>query len=140
MGKEPTERRPTRAVGKAVPMKEVRVLIADDDDRFRWRLVQFLTTEPFIEVIGEAATGHEAMASARELKPDLLLMDVRMPGMNGVSATRCLKKEMPHLKVIVLSVYDLQEYRDAALASGASAYIVKKSMIEELIPAIRNVI
>lgn len=121
-------------------MKEVRVLIADDDDRFRWRLVQFLATEPFIEVIGEAATGHEAMASARELKPDLLLMDVRMPGMNGVSATRCLKKEMPHLKVIVLSVYDLQEYRDAALASGASAYIVKKSMIEELIPAIRNVI
>jgi DNA-binding NarL/FixJ family response regulator len=116
-------------------MKSVRVLIADDDERFRWRIGQFLATEPSVEIVGEAATGHEAVTCARELRPDIVVMDVRMPGMNGVSATRCLKEEMPDLKVIVLSVYDLQEYRDAALASGASAYIVKKSMMEQLIPA-----
>ena len=118
-------------------MKSMKVLIADDDERFRWRIGQFLATEPCVEIIGEAATGHEALACARELKPDVVLMDVRMPGMNGVSATRYLKEEMPDLKVIVLSVYDLDEYRDAALASGASAYVVKKSMIDDLIPAIK---
>jgi DNA-binding NarL/FixJ family response regulator len=118
-------------------MKSIKVLIADDDERFRWRIGQFLATEPYVEIVGEAATGHEALTCARELTPDVVLMDVRMPGMNGVSATRCLKEEMPDLKVIVLSVYDLDEYRNAALASGASAYVVKKSMIEELIPAIR---
>jgi DNA-binding NarL/FixJ family response regulator len=118
-------------------MKTVKVLIADDDERFRWRIGQFLATEPCVEIIGEAASGQEAVSRARELRPDIVLMDVRMPGMNGVSATRCLKEEMPDLKVIVLSVYDLDEYRDAALASGASAYVVKKSMIEELIPAMK---
>jgi DNA-binding NarL/FixJ family response regulator len=120
-------------------MESVKVLIADDDERFRRRIGQFLAAEPSFEIIGEAATGHEAVTRARDLRPDLVLMDVRMPGMNGVSATRCLKGEMPNLKVIVLSVYDLQEYKDAALASGANAYVVKKSMMEELIPAIRGV-
>lgn len=119
-------------------MKLMKVLIADDDERFRRRIGQFLATEPYIEIIGEAATGQEAVSCARELRPDIVLMDVRMPGMNGVSATRCLKEEMPDLKVIVLSVYDLDEYKDAALASGASAYVVKKSMIEELIPAMKS--
>jgi two-component system invasion response regulator UvrY len=119
-------------------MNTIRVLIVDDDDRFRWRLGQFLSTVPHMQVIGEAATGQEALVTARELKPDLVLMDVRMPGMNGVSATRRLKEEIPETRIIVLSVYDLQEYRDAALASGASAYVIKKSLIDELVPAIRQ--
>jgi DNA-binding NarL/FixJ family response regulator len=118
-------------------MESVKVVIADDDERFRWRVGQFLASELSVEIVGEAATGHEAVTCVRELRPDIVLMDVRMPGLNGVSATRALKEEMPDLKVIVLSVYDLEEYRDAALASGASAYVVKKSMIEELIPAMK---
>lgn len=116
----------------------IRALIVDDDARFRRRLKQFLASVPFVDVIGEAATGQEAVAAGLELKPDLVLMDVRMPGMNGVNATRRLKDELPQTKVIVLSVYDLQEYKDAALASGASDYVVKKSMIKDLIPAIRR--
>lgn len=117
----------------------IRTLIVDDDARFRRHLKQFLDSVSFVEVIGEATSGQEAVLKGRELQPDLVLMDVRMPGMNGVNATRRLTNEMPRVKVIVLSVYDLQEYRDAALASGASAYVIKKSMIQELIPAIRNV-
>jgi DNA-binding NarL/FixJ family response regulator len=116
----------------------IRALVVDDDVRFRRRLKQFLASVPFVDVIGEAATGQEAVARGLELKPDLVLMDVRMPGMNGVNATRRLKDELPQTKVIVLSVYDLQEYKDAALASGASDYVVKKSMVKGLIPAIRR--
>jgi DNA-binding NarL/FixJ family response regulator len=66
-------------------------------------------------------------------------MDVRMPGLNGVSATRMLREEMPEVKVIMLSVFDLPEYREAAMVSGASGYVVKKSMIEALLPEIRRV-
>lgn len=116
----------------------IRALIVDDNARFRRRLKQFLASVPFVDVIGEAATGEEAVAAGLELKPDLVLMDVRMPGMNGVNATRRLKDALPKTRIIVLSVYDLQEYKDAALASGASAYVIKKSMIEDLIPAIRR--
>jgi DNA-binding NarL/FixJ family response regulator len=119
-------------------MESVKVVIADDDERFRWRVGQFLASELSVEIVGEAATGHEAVTCVRELRPDIVLMDVRMPGLNGVSATRALKEEMPELQIIVLSVYDLEEYRDAALASGASGYVVKKSMIDELIPAMKR--
>jgi len=116
----------------------IRTLIVDDNAGFRRRVKEFLASEPDIEVIGEAADGREAILKARELQPDLVLMDVRMPGINGLEATRQLKDEMPKLEVIILTIYDLQEYREAALASGASGYVVKKSLIEELLPAIRG--
>jgi DNA-binding NarL/FixJ family response regulator len=129
----------------AEPKKEstvqiTRTLIVDDDARFRQRVKEFLASEPDIEVIGEAADGREAILKARELKPDLVLMDVRMPGTNGINATRQLKNELPELKVIILSMYDLQEYREAAMASGASGCVVKKSLIEELVPAIKSAV
>jgi two-component system NarL family response regulator len=120
-------------------VRTIRTLIVDDNDGFRQRLKEFLASEPDIEVVGEAADGQEAILKARELKPDLVLMDVRMPGINGISATRQLKEEMPELIVIVLTIFDLEEYREAAMASGASGYVVKKSLVEELVPAIRRV-
>jgi DNA-binding NarL/FixJ family response regulator len=116
-----------------------RTLIVDDDASFRRRVEEILACEPDIEVVGEAADGQEAILKARELRPDLVLMDVRMPVMNGVHATRQLKGEMPGLKVIILSVFDLQEYREAAMASGASGYVIKKFLLGELLPAIRGV-
>lgn len=119
-------------------MQTKRMLIVDDDAGFRQRVKRFLASEPDMEVIGEAADGQEAILRARELKPDLILMDVRMPGMNGVDATRRLKAEMPELKVIILTIFDVQEYREAAMASGASDYVIKKSMIKDLVPAIRG--
>jgi DNA-binding NarL/FixJ family response regulator len=120
-------------------MQTTRTLIVDDDASFRRRVKEFLASEPDIEVVGEAADGQEGIFKARELQPDVVLMDVRMPGTNGISATRQLKDEMPELKVIVLTIYDLEEYREAAKASGASGYVIKKSLIEELVPAIRGV-
>ena len=113
-------------------------LIVDDDASFRGRAKELLASEPDIEIVGEAADGQEAILRAREVKPDLVLMDVRMPGMNGVDATRQLKAEMPELKVIMLTIFDVQEYREAAVASGASGYVIKKFLIEDLLPAIRG--
>ena len=121
-------------------MQITRTLIVDDDGSFRRRVKGLLASERDIEVIGEAADGQEAILKARELEPDLVLMDVRMPGMNGMNATRQIKNEMPEIKVLILTIFDLQEYREAAMASGASGYVIKKSLIEELMPAIRGVL
>ena len=100
-------------------MQEIRVLIVDDNVGFRRRIGEFLAAEPDIETVGEAASGEEALQKARELKPSVVLMDVRMPGTNGISATRQLKEKMPAVEVIILSRFDVQEYKEAAAASGA---------------------
>ena len=120
-------------------MPTTRILVADDDPAFRQRAKAFLASEADVEVVAEAADGEEAIRKAQELKPDVVLMDVRMPGLNGVTATRVLRQEMPEVKVIMLSVFDLPEYREAAMVSGASGYVVKKCMIEALISEIRRV-
>ena len=119
-------------------MQIARTLIVDDNANFRRGIKEFLALEPDIEVIGEAADGQEAILKARELKPDVVLMDVSMPGTNGIDATRQLKDEMPELKVIVLSIFDLQQYRKAAMANGANGCVAKESLFEELLPAIRG--
>ena len=117
----------------------MRVLVVDDDARFRRFVKGILSNESDIKVIGEAEDGQETILKARELKPDLVLMDVRMPKLNGLQATRQLKEEMPDIRVMMLSLYDFDEYREAATAAGAIGYILKKSMNENLIPAIREV-
>ena len=120
-------------------MPTTRILVVDDDDAFRQRVKAFFAPEADMEVVAETSDGEEAITKAQELKPDVVLMDVRMPGFNGVSATRKLREEMPEVKVIMLSVFDLPEYREAAMVSGASGYVVKKSMMEALLPEIRRV-
>ncbi len=125
--------------GREETMSITRTLIVDDDASFRRRVKEVLASESNIEVVGEASDGQEAIRKARELKPDLVLIDVRMPGMNGISATRQLKDEMPALKVIMLTIFDLQEYRDAAMSGGANGYVIKKSLITELVPTIKSV-
>jgi len=116
-----------------------RILVVDDNDAFRQRVKAFFAPEADMEVVAETSDGEEAITKAQELKPDVVLMDVRMPGFNGVSATRKLREEVPEVKVIMLSVFDLPEYREAAMVSGASGYVVKKSMEEALLPEIRRV-
>ena len=120
-------------------MRITRTLIVDDDASFRRRVKELLASEPDIQVVGEASDGQGAIRKTRELEPDLVLVDVRMPGMNGLTATRQLKDEMPALKVIILTIFDLQEYRDAAMSGGASGYVIKKSLITELVPTIKSV-
>jgi len=119
-------------------MQIIKVLIADDDMRF-WRFVKELfSSEEDLQIIGEAKDGQEAILKAKELKPDLVLMDISMPRMNGLDATRRLKGIMPELVVIILTIHDLEEYKVAATASGAYDYILKKFLMEDLIPAIRR--
>lgn len=120
-------------------MQKIKTLIVDDNTTFRKLLRNFLSSEPDISVVGEAEDGETALNQAKELLPDLVLMDVSMKRVNGIESTRRIKKAMPEVKVIMLSVYDLDEYREAAKAYGVSNYILKKNMIKELAPAIHAV-
>jgi len=115
-----------------------KVLIVDDDMRFRRFVKELFSSEKDLQIVGEVEDGQEAIVKAKELKPDLVLMDISMPGMNGLDATRLLKGIIPELVVIILTIHDLEEYNVAATASGAYDYILKKSLMEDLIPAIRR--
>jgi len=117
----------------------IRTLIVDDNPNFLRRVRDFLATHEQLEFIGEASDGEEAVSKALDLKPDMVLMDVRMGGMNGLNATQRLKDELPEVTIIILSTYDLHEYREAARIRGASGYVVKMEMVEELLPTIRRV-
>jgi len=114
-----------------------KILIVDDDIRFRRFVRELLSPEEALQIIGEAVDGQEAIRKVQELKPDLALVDISMPRMSGLDLTRRLKKMMPKLAIIILTIHDIDEYKKAALASGASAYVVKKAMMTELIPAVR---
>jgi DNA-binding NarL/FixJ family response regulator len=119
-------------------VQKVKVLLVDDDARFIRRIRQFLSSEAGLEIVGEAGDGQEAILKARELRPDLVLMDIRMRKMNGLEVTRYLKAEMPALTVIILTMFDLQEYRQAAAASGASAFVPKREMQTRLLPELQS--
>jgi DNA-binding NarL/FixJ family response regulator len=114
-------------------MQRAKVLLVDDDVRFIKRVRQFLASETELEIVGEAGDGQEAIVKARELRPDLVLMDIRLPEMNGLEVTRRLKAEIPALTVVILTIFDLQEYREAAVASGASAFVPKRDMQTRLL-------
>ena len=118
----------------------IRVLIADDHTMFRAGLRALLATEQDIEVIGEAADGEEAVAKSRKLVPDVVVMDILMPGMNGMEATSRLAAECPATKVLVLSMYDDDEHVQQLLAAGAAGFVLKQATTDELVRAIREVV
>lgn len=118
-------------------MYRAKVLLVDDDARFIKRVRQFLASETALEIVGEAGSGQDAIFKARELRPDLMLIDVRMPDVSGLEVTRQLKAEMPALTVIVLTIFDLQEYREAAVACGANAFVPKRDMQTQLLSQLR---
>ena len=119
-------------------MKKKRILIVDDNLSFRKYVTNLLGSEPYLEIVGEAENGLKAMKMAGELHSDLVLMDIRLPGENGIQITKKLKSQIPDIKIIILTVFDMPEYREAALINGACCYFVKKSIFEELVPAIQN--
>jgi DNA-binding NarL/FixJ family response regulator len=127
-----------RFIGVVRRMPKLTVLIVDNSWEFRHLLKRLLRSSPEIEIIGEAENGREALNLARQLNPDIVIMDVRMPRLNGLESTRLLKEEMPATDVIVLSLHDIEEYRKEALANGACSYIIKRNMVSELIPAIHE--
>jgi DNA-binding NarL/FixJ family response regulator len=119
----------------------IRVVLADDQALVRAGFASLLAAEPDIEIVGEAADGSEAVARTRELLPDVVLMDVRMPGLDGLAATKAIAAEerLQSVKVVVLTTFDLDEYIFDALRSGASGYLVKDTEPRELIRAVRVV-
>ena len=120
-------------------MGAIRILIADDHVLVREGIRALLGHHEGVEVIGEASDGKEAISLAGSLAPDLILMDISMPGLGGIEATMEIKKSWPEIKVLVLSQYDDKEYVSRLLKAGASGYILKKAMGDELMTAIRAV-
>jgi DNA-binding NarL/FixJ family response regulator len=117
----------------------IRVLVVDDQALVRGGFRLILESQPGVEVVGEAADGREALAKARELRPDVVLMDVRMPGMDGLEATRRLLSERDAPRVLMLTTFDLDEYVYDALRAGASGFLLKDVRPEQLADAVRVV-
>jgi DNA-binding NarL/FixJ family response regulator len=117
-------------------VRRARLLIVDDHDLIRESTQLMLEGEPDLEVVGEAANGHHALELCRQLRPDLVLMDVRMPEMDGLTATREIKKEMPTISVLMVSAYESEDYRREAASAGATDYILKDAERYQLLEAV----
>ncbi|MGI8984147.1 MAG: response regulator [Acidimicrobiales bacterium] len=117
----------------------IRVVISDDHDLFRRGLRMVLEAEDDIEVVAEAADGQEAVARVEDLAPDVVLMDVRMPRMGGIEATRLIRQLFPSTRIIVLTVSDEEDDLYSAVKAGANGYLLKEVSIEEVADAVRAV-
>jgi len=120
-------------------MTKLRVFLADDHAVIREGLKSLVNAQPDMEIVGEAENGRLAWQLAKALQPDVAVMDVSMPELNGVKATEILAQECPTIKVLALTVHDDQGYLRQILKAGAAGYVLKKAMAEELIHAIRTV-
>ena len=118
---------------------KIRILIADDHTLFRNGICALLEDEQDMVVVGEAENGRDAVRLADQLKPHVALMDIAMPLLNGLEATRQIKREHPEINVLVLTMYDHEEYFREMLEVGASGYIIKRAAATELVSAIRAV-
>ena len=119
--------------------EQVRVLIVDDDDLMRAGLQSVLSSDPSIELVGEAADGDAGVAAARKLRPDVVLMDVRMPGLDGIAATWELTAAVPDAKVVILTTFEDDDYIFSGLEAGAAGFLLKRTRPEELIKAIHTI-
>jgi len=117
----------------------IRVLIADDHTVVRQGLRALLEAQPDIRVVGEAGDGAEAVHLAREMRPAVVIMDITMPVMDGLAATRAIKRDTPEVQVLILTMHESDEYFFRALQAGASGYVLKQAAASDLIAAIRAV-
>ncbi len=118
---------------------KIKVLIADDHLLFREGLVQLLLSSPDIEVVAQAKDGKDAIEKARQFTPEVILIDIGMPVMNGIEATRVIKQEMPDVKVIAVSMHSDKQYVSGILKAGADGYLLKNTTYQQLTEAIKSV-
>ena len=121
------------------PASKIRVLVADDHAGFRHGLVALLASDPGIEVVGEAEDGREAVAMAAGLLPDVVLMDLQMPGLNGIEATRKVLEEAPDVGVLVLTMFEDDDSVFSAMRAGARGYVLKSAAPPEVLRTLRSV-
>jgi DNA-binding NarL/FixJ family response regulator len=122
-----------------VSAPRVRVLVVDDDDLMRAGLRAVLSSDETIEVVGEATTGRHAIERVRALRPQVVLMDVRMPDLDGIAATREVLANSPEVKVVILTTFEQDDYIFGAINAGASGFLLKRTRPEELITAVHTV-
>jgi len=120
-------------------MQKIRVLLADDHGIFRAGVRLLLHSQPDVEVVGEASDGREAVRLARELTPDVVLMDISMPGVDGFEATREIRRLSEHISVLALTMYESEEQLFRIIEAGANGYVPKKAVPTDLLAAIRAV-
>ena len=118
-------------------MSGIRVVVADDQEVVRAGLSRILDLEDGVEVVGQCANGDEAVRVSRRLVPDVVLMDIRMPVVDGLSATRTIREEQPGTRVVVLTTFDLDEYVYGALRAGATGFVLKDSPADDIVRAVR---
>jgi DNA-binding NarL/FixJ family response regulator len=122
------------------PIKPIRILLADDHTLVRAGIRALLEKLPWVEVVGEAGDGREALNLVKTQMPDVVLMDITMPGLNGLDAAARIAKEFPEVRVIILSMHNNEEYYWRALKAGAAGYLLKKAATTELETALQRVI
>ncbi len=120
-------------------MKKIRILLVEDHTIVRKGLCSLLDSDPGIEVIGESENGIDALKKAEELQPDIIVMDIAMPGLNGLEATKQIKKRFPKIKILVLTMHENEEYILQTLQAGALGYLIKKAAPKDLILAIHTI-
>lgn len=118
-------------------MRKAKILLVDDHTVVRQGIKALFAPEPDVEVVGEAENGREALERIPQLQPDIILMDISMPGLNGIEATRQILQSHPHVKIVVLSMHTSEEYVFQVLHAGASGYVLKQSDSMEVLTAIR---
>lgn len=121
-------------------MDRIRVLLADDHALFREGLAGIIATQPDFEVVGEAGDGLEALVKAQELMPDLILMDIGMPGCDGLEATRRIKRELPTVTIVILTVQEEEEKLFEAIKNGAQGYLLKNLRSQEILTLLRGAV
>lgn len=126
------------AASKKIPKKKLTVVIADDQTLFREGIKDLLDKEPMIEVVGEAADGEEAVRIVKKLKPNVVLMDIKLPKLDGVSATRQVRKECPDTNVLILSSYEDEAHVMESVQAGANGYLSKMLPASELVNALKT--
>ncbi len=117
--------------------RKIRVLLADDHALFRQGLRQLLELEDDIEVVGDASTGEEAQLMVRELRPDVVLMDINMPDVDGITATRAILAEYPNTSIVILTMYREDDYAFQAVRAGARGYLLKNAGSQDVVRAVR---
>ncbi len=120
-------------------MNPIRILVADDHALFREGLSALLSSIPDIEVVGKAATGEEAISKAADLQPDVVLMDIQMPGINGIEGTRRIVRDSPHIGILIVTMFEDDDSVFAAMRAGARGYVLKGADQEEILKVIRAV-